>query len=225
MKCVLELKNITKIYNLGGKEIAALSGIDLKIDDGEFVAVIGSSGSGKSTLLNILGCLDSASGGEYFIDGKNVSSLSHRALSRVRGKKIGFVFQNFSLVPTLTAYENVELPLVYRGISASQRKEAVNNALEAVGMSARKNHLPSQLSGGQMQRVAVARAVAGSPSVILADEPTGNLDRKNSDEVIYLLKEFNSLGRSVVIVTHDMAVAKKADRIIKITNGKIDYTN
>ncbi len=222
---MLELKNIKKIYRLGGKEIAALNGIDIKIEDGEFVAVIGSSGSGKSTLLNILGCLDSASSGEYFIDGKNVSGLSTSALSRVRGKKIGFVFQNFSLVPTLTAYENVELPLVYRGISLSQRKEAVNNALDAVLMGSRKNHLPSQLSGGQMQRVAVARAVAGSPSVILADEPTGNLDRKNSDEVMYLLKEFNSLGRSVVIVTHDMAVAKKADRIIKITNGKIDYTN
>lgn len=222
---MLELKNIKKIYRLGGKEIAALNGIDIKIEDGEFVAVIGSSGSGKSTLLNILGCLDSASSGEYFIDGKNVSGLSPSALSRVRGKKIGFVFQNFSLVPTLTAYENVELPLVYRGISLSQRKEAVNNALDAVLMGSRKNHLPSQLSGGQMQRVAVARAVAGSPSVILADEPTGNLDRKNSDEVMYLLKEFNSLGRSVVIVTHDMAVAKKADRIIKITNGKIDYTN
>ena len=222
---MLELKNVRKIYRLDGKEIAALDGIDIKIEDGEFVAVIGSSGSGKSTLLNILGCLDSASGGEYLIDGKNVSRLSSSALSRVRAKKIGFVFQNFSLVPTLTAYENVELPLVYRGISAPQRKEAVNNALEAVGMSLRKNHLPSQLSGGQMQRVAVARAVAGSPSVILADEPTGNLDRKNSDEVMYLLKEFNRLGRSVVMVTHDMAVAKKADRIIKITNGKIDYTN
>lgn len=222
---MLELKNVRKIYRLDGKEIAALDGIDIKIEDGEFVAVIGSSGSGKSTLLNILGCLDSASDGEYLIDGKNVSHLSSSALSRVRAKKIGFVFQNFSLVPTLTAYENVELPLVYRGISAPQRKEAVNNALEAVGMSLRKNHLPSQLSGGQMQRVAVARAVAGSPSVILADEPTGNLDRKNSDEVMYLLKEFNRLGRSVVMVTHDMAVAKKADRIIKITNGKIDYTN
>ena len=222
---MLELKDIRKIYRLDGKEIAALDGIDLKIEDGEFVAIIGASGSGKSTLLNILGCLDSASSGEYFIDGKNVSGLSMSALSRVRGKKIGFVFQNFSLVPTLTAYENVDLPLVYRGISAHQRKEAVNNALDAVGMSARKNHLPSQLSGGQMQRVAVARAVAGSPSVILADEPTGNLDRKNSDEVMYLLKEFNNLGRSVVLVTHDMAVAKKADRIVKITNGKIDYTN
>ncbi|MBQ7800637.1 MAG: ABC transporter ATP-binding protein [Oscillospiraceae bacterium] len=222
---MLELKDIRKIYRLDGREIAALDGIDLKIEDGEFVAIIGASGSGKSTLLNILGCLDSASGGEYLIDGKRVSSLSDKALGRVRGKKIGFVFQNFSLVPTLTAYENVELPLIYRGISAAQRKEAAMNALEAVGMLSRKSHLPSQLSGGQMQRVAVARAVAGSPSVILADEPTGNLDRKNSDEVMFLLKEFNRLGRSVVLVTHDMTVAKKADRIIKITNGKIDYTN
>ena len=222
---MLELIDIRKLYNIDGGEIAALNGVDIKIEDGEFVAVIGSSGSGKSTLLNILGCLDSASSGQYFIDGKKVSSLSHKALSRVRGKKIGFVFQNFSLVPTLTAYENVELPLVYRGISSAQRREAVNNALSAVGMSLRKNHLPSQLSGGQMQRVAVARAIAGSPSVILADEPTGNLDRKNSDDVMYLLKEFNRLGRSVVIVTHDMSIAKKADRIIKITGGKIDYTN
>lgn len=222
---MLELKGVRKTYWLGGKEIAALGGIDLKIDDGEFVAIIGASGSGKSTLLNILGCLDSATSGQYFIDGKDVSGLSQKALSRVRAKKIGFVFQNFSLVSTLTAYENVELPLIYRGISAAQRKEAVNNALEAVGMGSRKNHLPSQLSGGQMQRVAVARAVAGSPSVILADEPTGNLDRENSNEVMWLLSQFNRAGRSVVLVTHDMSVAKKADRIIKITNGKIDYTN
>lgn len=222
---MLELRNIKKIYRLEGKQIEALGGIDLKIDDGEFVSIIGQSGSGKSTLLNILGCLDGASSGDYLIDGKSVSSLSSSALGRVRGRKIGFVFQNFSLVPTLTAYENVELPLIYRGISANLRKEAVLNALEAVGMMGRKEHLPSQLSGGQMQRVAVARAVAGSPSVILADEPTGNLDRKNADEVMWLLSEFNRAGRSVVLVTHDMSVAKKADRIIKITNGKIDYTN
>ena len=222
---MLELKKVKKIYRLEGKQIEALGGIDLKIDDGEFVSIIGQSGSGKSTLLNILGCLDSASSGQYLIDGKSVSSLSSSALGRVRGRKIGFVFQNFSLVPTLTAYENVELPLIYRGISAPQRKEAVLNALEAVGMMGRKEHLPSQLSGGQMQRVAVARAVAGSPSVILADEPTGNLDRKNADEVMWLLSEFNRAGRSVVLVTHDMSVAKKAGRIIKLTNGKIDSAN
>ena len=222
---MLEMRNVKKIYSIGSKKIAALDGVDFSIADGDFVAVIGASGSGKSTLMNILGCLDSASSGEYLIDNKNVSHLSDSELCRVRGRKIGFVVQNFSLVTTLTAYENIELPLIYRGISLKLRREATLNALEAVGMLSRKEHLPSQLSGGQMQRIAVARAVAGSPSVILADEPTGNLDRKNANEVMYLLKEFNKTGRSVVLVTHDMSVAKKADRIIKIANGKIDYTN
>lgn len=220
---MLECRGICKYYELGNRKITALDKIDFKVNDGEFVAVTGESGSGKSTLMNILGCLDTPSGGEYFIDGNRIGKLNGGALSRVRGRKIGFVFQNFSLVPTLTAYENIELPLIYRGFSLKKRREIVNGVLNSVGMYERRDHLPNQLSGGQMQRIAVARAVSTGPSVILADEPTGNLDRKNSDEVMRLLKEFNLRGKSVVLVTHDMAVASEAQRIVKLSNGKIDY--
>jgi len=220
---MLECRGICKYYELGDRKITALDKIDFKVNDGEFVAVTGESGSGKSTLMNILGCLDTPSGGEYFIDGNHIGKLNGGALSRVRGRKIGFVFQNFSLVPTLTAYENIELPLIYRGFSLKKRREIVNGVLNSVGMYERRDHLPNQLSGGQMQRIAVARAVSTGPSVILADEPTGNLDRKNSDEVMRLLKEFNRRGKSVVLVTHDMAVASEAQRIVKLSNGKIDY--
>ena len=220
---MLECKKICKIYKIGSKAINALNNVSFKLNDGEFVSIIGGSGSGKSTLMNILGCLDSFDGGEYFIDGKNVSKFSDKALCRVRAEKIGFVFQNFSLIPTLTAFENIELPLIYRGICLEKRHDAVLTALEAVGMLSRSRHLPSQLSGGQMQRVAVARAVAGNPSVILADEPTGNLDRNNTADVLSILTEFNKVGKSIVLVTHDLSVAKAAERTIKITDGRIDY--
>ncbi|MBE6789465.1 MAG: ABC transporter ATP-binding protein [Ruminococcaceae bacterium] len=219
---MLEAKNISKIYSLGNKEILALDNVSFRINDGEFVAITGQSGSGKSTLMNILGCLDSASSGEYYIDGKRIDRLSSGRLCKIRSLKIGFVFQNFSLVPTLTAYENIELPLVYRGFSLKKRSERVNEALKSVGMLERRDHLPSQLSGGQMQRVAIARAVAGQPSVILADEPTGNLDRKNTEEVMSLLSSLNKDGKTIILVTHDSRVASRAERIIKLSDGKID---
>lgn len=219
---MLEAKNISKIYSLGNKEILALDNVSFRINDGEFVAITGQSGSGKSTLMNILGCLDSASSGEYCIDGKRIDRLSSARLCKTRSLKIGFVFQNFSLVPTLTAYENIELPLVYRGFSLKKRSERVNEALKSVGMLERRDHLPSQLSGGQMQRVAIARAVAGQPSVILADEPTGNLDRKNTEEVMSLLSSLNKDGKTIILVTHDSRVASRAERIIKLSDGKID---
>ena len=219
---MLECKNICKYYTLGGKTIAALDSVSLKLDDGEFVAIVGSSGSGKSTLMNILGCLDTPSRGEYYIDGKRVLDLSSGALTKVRGNKIGFVFQNFSLVPSLTAYENVELPLIYRGYSKKERRELVYRALERVGMTERRNHLPNELSGGQQQRVAVARAVATNPFVILADEPTGNLDRQNSSEVMNLLCDLNKNGRTVILVTHDTMIAKMTKRNIRLLYGKID---
>ena len=219
---MLEIKNVSKFYRIGEEKISALDNIDFCVNDGEFVAITGQSGSGKSTLMNILGCLDKASEGQYFIDGKDTSSLNDSELSRIRGIKIGFVFQNFSLVSTLTAYENIELPLIYKGIGKRERRKRILSALENVNMTERMHHLPSQLSGGQMQRIAVARALAGDPSVILADEPTGNLDGKNTSEVMSILKNLNKMGKTVVIVTHDSAVAQMAKRRIILNLGKID---
>ncbi len=219
---MLVCKNICKSYYLGKERINALKNINLTINKGEFAAITGESGSGKSTLMNILGCLDRQSEGEYFIDDKNVSRLSSRALSLVRGKQLGFVFQSFNLIPSLSALENVQLPLYYREVSLKKRRERARRALQLVGMEERMHHLPSQLSGGQQQRVAVARAIVGNPLVILADEPTGNLDQKNSMEVLLLLKKLSKEGTTVVLVTHDNAIAQSADRIIRITNGKID---
>ena len=219
---MLVCKNICKSYYLGNERINALKNISLTINKGEFAAITGESGSGKSTLMNILGCLDRQSEGEYFINDKNVSRLSSRALSLVRGKQLGFVFQSFNLIPSLSALENVQLPLYYREVSLKKRRERARRALQLVGMEERMHHLPSQLSGGQQQRVAVARAIVGNPLVILADEPTGNLDQKNSMEVLLLLKKLSKEGTTVVLVTHDNAIAQSADRIIRITNGKID---
>lgn len=219
---MLVCKNICKSYYLGNERINALKNISLTINKGEFAAITGESGSGKSTLMNILGCLDRQSEGEYFINKKNVSRLSSRALSLVRGKQLGFVFQSFNLIPSLSALENVQLPLYYREVSLKKRRERARRALQLVGMEERMHHLPSQLSGGQQQRVAVARAIVGNPLVILADEPTGNLDQKNSMEVLLLLKKLSKEGTTVVLVTHDNAIAQSADRIIRITNGKID---
>lgn len=219
---MLEIRNVSKFYKVGEEKIAALDNIDFIVNDGEFVAITGQSGSGKSTLMNILGCLDRASEGQYFIDGRDTSQLGDTDLSKIRGIKIGFVFQNFSLISTLTAYENIELPLIYKGIGKKERKKRILKALESVNMTERMHHLPSQLSGGQMQRVAVARALAGNPSVILADEPTGNLDGQNTREVMTIFKQLNNQGKTVVIVTHDSAVADMAKRRITLSLGKID---
>ena len=218
---MLVLKDISKSYYLENEKINALKNINLTINKGEFVAIIGQSGSGKSTLLNILGCLDRQSDGKYFLCGKNVSKLSSAALSKARSRKIGFVFQSFNLIENLTALENTELPLIYRGTPKNRRRKLALSALNAVGMGERTGHLPSQLSGGQMQRVAVARALICDPDIILADEPTGNLDFETGREVLAIFKNLTKKGKTVVMVTHDNKIANEADRIIrreKLTN-------
>lgn len=219
---MLVLKDICKNYYLENEKIYALKNINLTINKGEFVAIIGQSGSGKSTLLNILGCLDRQSDGEYFLCGKNVSRLSSSSLSKARSRQIGFVFQSFNLIENLTALENTELPLIYRGISKKRRRRLAENALCSVGMEKRMGHLPSQLSGGQMQRVAVARALICDPDIILADEPTGNLDFETGREVLELFKNLSKKGKTIVMVTHDNKIANEADRIIRISAGEID---
>lgn len=219
---MIRLKNICKSYEISQNKVFALKNINLDIAEGEFVSVIGHSGSGKSTLLNILGFLDTVDSGSFYFGGRNVSFLSQSKLSKIRGREIGFIFQSFNLIPNLTALENVCLPLVYMGTSLKERKKIGEAALKSVGLGDRMKHLPNQLSGGQMQRVAVARALAINPKIILADEPTGNLDVDSSREVIFLLKDFAKNGKTVVMVTHDEKIANTTDRIIRITNGEID---
>ena len=218
---ILVIRDVTKVYQLGDTEVHALRGVSLTIHRGEFVAIMGASGSGKSTLMNILGCLDHPTSGDYLLEGINVARLDEPALARIRGRRIGFVFQSFNLLPRTKAIENVELPLTYRGMPGSERKKAVMEALEKVGMSHRVKHYPSQLSGGQQQRVAVARALAGSPSVLLADEPTGNLDSANGEAVMDLLRGLHRNGATIVMVTHDPRYAKFADRTIHMFDGRV----
>lgn len=220
---LLKLCNVSKIYNQGINRIFALDNVSMEIENGEFTAIVGKSGSGKSTLLNILGCLDTPDQGEYYLNGRSVEHLSENELSRIRNNTIGFVFQSFNLIPTLTAFENVELPLKYRGISKNERKRLALSALEDVGLSERARHNPSQLSGGQQQRVAIARAIASQPPLILADEPTGNLDTKSENDVIRILKRLNQSGRTVVVITHGRKLARVADRKITISDGKITH--
>jgi len=219
MNNIIELKNISKIYRNGSQQVNALNNINLDVKMGEFCAIIGRSGSGKSTLMNILGCLDTPTGGEYLLNGSNVSLLSDRKLSKIRSREIGFIFQGFNLLTSLTAYENVELPLIYRGIGAYDRKKLVTDALGQVGLAERLDHLPSQLSGGQQQRVAIARAISSCPQLILADEPTGNLDSKSGNDVIALLKSLNKKGHTIILITHDNSVAKQFERVISICDG------
>lgn len=213
--------NLCKHYSVGGSEVRALDGVSLDILSGEFVTITGVSGSGKSTLMNILGCLDTPTSGTYLLDGNDVSQLDDRQLSSIRSKKIGFVFQSFNLVPTLTAQENVELPLMYRGVPKPQRRAAAAEALETVGLSDRARHRPSELSGGQQQRCAIARAIAADPAIILADEPCGNLDSRNSSEVLDILGRLNRCGKTVVMITHDPQTAQRAQRLIRIADGHI----
>ena len=221
MERLIDINNVYKIYNTGENEVRALDGVTLKINKGEFVAITGNSGSGKSTLMNILGCLDSADTGEYILCNKDVSQLSDNKLSEIRNSMIGFVFQGFNLISSLSALENVELPLLYRGISKEKRRMFALEALKKVGLENRASHRPSEMSGGQQQRVAIARAIAGSPPIILADEPTGNLDTRVSGEVIGILNRLNDEGKTIVLITHDEAVAAEARRMIKIVDGKI----
>lgn len=213
--------NLCKHYSVGGAEVRALDGVSLDILSGEFVTITGVSGSGKSTLMNILGCLDTPTSGTYLLDGNDVSQLDDRQLSSIRSKKIGFVFQSFNLVPTLTAQENVELPLMYRGVPKPQRRAAATEALETVGLSDRARHRPSELSGGQQQRCAIARAIAADPAIILADEPCGNLDSRNSSEVLDILGRLNRCGKTVVMITHDPQTAQRAQRLIRIADGRV----
>ncbi len=218
---IISIKNISKTYFMGDIKINALQNISLNIEKGDFLAIVGSSGSGKSTLMNVLGCLDVAQSGKYFFNNKDIFSLSDKTLSKIRNEKIGFIFQSFNLIPSLTAFENVELPLIYRKIAKKERKIRVENALKKVGLQKRANHKPFEMSGGQQQRVAIARAIAGEPEVILADEPTGNLDSKTSNEVMKILQELNSCGISIILITHDMNIANLASKVISLNEGKI----
>lgn len=219
---LIELKDIHKSYSLDGFDLEILKGINLKINQGEFVAIMGPSGSGKSTLMNILGCLDSPTSGEYLLDGKNVESLSSDELAQIRNEKIGFVFQGFNLLSRTSAIENVELPMVYGKVPSLNRKKRAEIALEKVGLKERMYHMPNQLSGGQQQRVAIARAIVNEAPIIFADEPTGNLDTKMSVEIMDLFTKLNqNMGRTIILVTHEEDIAKYAKRIIKIVDGEI----
>lgn len=221
MGTLIELRDIYKIYNPGESEVRALDGISLRVEKGEFLAIVGHSGSGKSTLMNIVGCLDSPSSGEYFLSGEMVGALTEGRLSEIRNREIGFIFQNFNLIPSLSAAENVELPLIYCGMRREQRRRAAVEALTRVGLEKRMNHRPCELSGGQQQRVAIARAIATRPPVILADEPTGNLDSRTGSDVISLLRELNDDGRTVILITHDGSIAEKARRVVRISDGRL----
>jgi putative ABC transport system ATP-binding protein len=220
-KPVIEIQQMSKSYELGGETVKALREVSLQINEGDFLSIIGPSGSGKSTFMNMIGCLDKPDSGEYLLDGKVVSSMKDKELAAIRNNKIGFIFQHFNLLNKLSALENVELPLVYRGIAVKERREKAIESLKRVGLGERIHHLPTQLSGGQQQRVAIARALAGDPPVLLADEPTGALDSKTSKELLNMLKELNGRGQTIVIITHDLEVAKEASRIVRIQDGQL----
>ncbi|WP_370946290.1 ABC transporter ATP-binding protein [Amycolatopsis sp. cg5] len=221
MRPVIAVSGLRKTYGAGDTAVHALRGVDLAVMPGEYVAIMGASGSGKSTLLNMLGCLDVPTSGEYELDGFPVSELNERQLSLLRNRKIGFIFQSFNLVPRTSALSNVELPLVYAGLRRAARRERALAALEMVGLSDRAKHLPSELSGGQQQRVAVARALVTGPAMLLADEPTGNLDRASTAEVLGVFDRLNALGRTVVVITHEDEVAEHAHRVIRVSDGVI----
>lgn len=221
MSELIEIQDMCKIYNPGENEVRALDHVSLTIDKNEFVAIIGQSGSGKSTLMNMLGCLDVPTSGTYILNGQDVSGLSDDDLSDIRNREIGFIFQGFNLIAGLTALENVELPLIYRGVPKKERERLSKVALEKVGLAARMEHKPSEMSGGQQQRVAIARAIAQAPPVILADEPTGNLDSGSTKEIMGILKELHGEGRTVILITHDNEIAARAKRIIRIMDGRV----
>jgi putative ABC transport system ATP-binding protein len=220
-KALIQLEGIVKTYDTGENAVQALRGVNTHIDRGEFVSIIGPSGSGKSTLMHILGCLDSPSEGRYWLDGEDVASMTGKALARIRNQKLGFVFQTFNLLPRATIWKNVELPLLYAGVSSDERRERALHALDRVGLKDRAKHRPNQLSGGQRQRVAIARALVNTPSLILADEPTGNLDQKTGGDIIRLFEEVAAAGQTIVLVTHDPGIAARTQRRIKIVDGLI----
>ena len=218
---MIQLKNIHKIYSDGDSEIRALDGVSLHVSRGEFVCIVGSSGSGKSTCMNIIGCLDIPTSGEYWLNGTDVSTMNEKELAHIRNRELGFVFQQYNLIPKLTVKENVELPLLYKGLKPQERNEMAQKALERVGLGDRGKKYPSQLSGGQQQRVSIARALAGNPPVILADEPTGALDSKTGREVLEFLKQLNREGTTIVLITHDNSIAEEIKRVVRIQDGRI----
>ncbi|WP_017814215.1 ABC transporter ATP-binding protein [Paenibacillus shenyangensis] len=218
---LIRIENLEHGYMMAGQRMLVLQGISFTIDHGEFVAIIGPSGSGKSTLMNMIGCLDLPNEGDYLLDGQNVRKLSDNRLARIRNEKIGFIFQNFNLLPKLSAIENVELPLIYRGMSYRERKRKAAEALTKVGLEERIHHRPNQLSGGQQQRVAIARALAGQPPILLADEPTGALDPKTGKEVMNMLQSLNAQGHTIILITHDLEIAEQAKRVIRIHDGQV----
>ncbi len=227
MNKLIATKNLRKIYQMGTEEVRALNGISIDIFENEFIALMGASGSGKSTLMNVLGCLDTPTSGSYILNGQDVSQMNDDELSSIRNKEIGFVFQTFNLLPRMSSLDNVALPLVYAGISQSTRREKALNALDKVGLADRVHHKPNELSGGQRQRVAIARAIVNKPSIILADEPTGNLDTKTSIEIMQIFEEIHALGNTIILVTHEPDIAVHAHRHIKLRDGIVesDKTN
>lgn len=222
MNPIIDIKNIKKIYQVGNQEVHALAGINLEIKANEYVAIMGPSGSGKSTLMNIIGCLDTPTMGEYWLNSNDVSQLEDEKLSGIRNKEIGFIFQTFNLLPRYNAIENVAVPLIYAGYSKNIRQELAKKTLTQVGLSDRMDHKPNELSGGQRQRVAIARALVNSPSLILADEPTGNLDSKTSEEIMHLLNELHKNGNTIIVVTHEEDIAQHANRIVRLKDGIIE---
>lgn len=221
MKPLITVNHLTKVYHMGETEVRALSDVSLHVNCGEFLAIVGRSGSGKSTLMNIIGCLDTPTSGEYFLENENVAKLSESKLTQIRNREIGFIFQHFNLLSGQDALGNVELPLIYRKIPRAERRALAQEALEQVGLGSRMHHRPSQMSGGQQQRVAIARAIAAKPPIILADEPTGNLDSHSGSEVMEILHSLHRSGRTVVLITHDDRIAQTADRVVQIQDGKI----
>jgi len=222
MTKLIKIDDVYKIYAEGlESEVRALDGVSLEIDKGEFVAIVGQSGSGKSTLMNMLGCLDIPSKGDFYLNGTDVRTLSDKELSRIRNKEIGFIFQQYNLIQTLTVLENVELPLIYQGVDPIDRKQMAQDALKKVGLEGREKHRPQQMSGGQQQRVAIARAIATNPSIVMADEPTGALDSRTGKEILAFLQQLNRLGTTIILITHDNSIAETAKRIVRIQDGKI----
>ena len=219
---LIKVEDLCKIYNPGENEVRALDHVSLEIKKGELVAIIGQSGSGKSTFMNMLGCLDVPTSGRYYLNGTDVSEMTDNELSEVRNREIGFIFQGFNLIPNLNAIENVELPLIYRGVDKKTRHQLAVDSLKLVGLEKRMDHKPSEMSGGQQQRVAIARAIAAQPPVILADEPTGNLDSASSREILAILKTMHKSGRTVILITHDNGIAAQARRVVRIMDGKIE---
>lgn len=220
-KPIIQISHLIKTYKLGGETVHALNDVSLVIEKGEFLAIIGPSGSGKSTLMNMIGCLDRPQSGKYLLDGKDIGKMNDNQLAAIRNQKIGFIFQNFNLLTKLTALENVELPLLYSGVPAKERRERALEGLGKVGLKERAGHLPTQLSGGQQQRVAIARALVSHPTILLADEPTGALDSKTSKDILQLMQELNENGHTIILITHDLAIAKQANRMVSIQDGQL----